>query len=132
MSMNDPIADLLTRIRNGIHSKRAKVDVPASKLKREICRVLQAEGYIGEFTEIDDDKQGMIRITLRYQENGAPVIQGIVRVSKPSLRRYVGAKNIPIVLSGLGISILTTPKGVMSGKRARAERVGGEVVCRVW
>lgn len=132
MSMNDPIADLLTRIRNGLHSKRDKVDVPASKLKREICRVLQTEGYIGEFTEIDDAKQGMIRITLRYQENGAPVIQGIVRVSKPSLRRYVGAKNIPIVLSGLGISILTTPKGVMSGKRARAERVGGEVVCRVW
>ena len=132
MSMNDPIADLLTRIRNGLHSKRDKVDVPASKLKREICRVLQTEGYIGEFTEIDDAKQGMIRITLRYQENGAPVIQGIVRVSKPSLRRYVGAKNIPIVLSGLGISILTTPKGVMSGKRAREERVGGEVVCRVW
>ncbi len=132
MSMNDPIADLLTRIRNGLHSKRDKVDVPASKLKREICRVLQAEGYIGEFTEIEDTKQGMIRITLRYQENGTPVIKGIVRVSKPSLRRYVGSKNIPIVLSGLGISILTTPKGVMSGKRARAERVGGEVVCRVW
>lgn len=132
MSMNDPIADLLTRIRNGLHSKRDKVDIPASKLKREICRVLQSEGYIGEFTEIDDEKQGMLRITLRYQQNGAPAIRGIVRVSKPSLRQYVGAKNIPNVLSGLGISILTTPKGVMSGKRAREERVGGEVVCRVW
>ncbi len=132
MSMNDPIADLLTRIRNGLHSKREKVDVPASRLKREICRVLQSEGYIGEFTEIEDDKQGMLRITLRYQPNGAPVIKGIERVSKPSIRRYVGSKNIPNVLSGLGISILTTPNGVMSGKQARAQHVGGEVVCRVW
>ena len=132
MSMSDPIADLLTRIRNGLHAKREKVDVPASRIKREICRVLQAEGYIGEFSEIDDDKQGMLRITLRYRPNGAPVIKGLERVSKPSLRRYVGANNVPVVLSGLGVAILTTPKGVMSGKRARQERVGGEVVCRVW
>lgn len=132
MSMSDPIADLLTRIRNGLHSKRDKVDVPASRLKREICNVLQAEGYIGGYSEIDDDKQGMLRITLRYQQNGAPVIQGLERVSKPSLRRYVGSKEVPIVRSGLGVAILTTPKGVMSGKRARKERVGGEVVCRVW
>lgn len=132
MSMNDPIADLLTRIRNGLHAQRDKVDVPASRLKREICKVLQAEGYISGYTEIEDDKQGMIRITLRYQKDGAPVIQGLERVSKPSLRRYVDAKSIPMVRSGLGVAILTTPKGVMSGKRAREERVGGEVVCRVW
>ena len=132
MSMSDPIADLLTRIRNGLHAKREKVDVPASRIKREICRVLQAEGYIGEFSEIDDDKQGMLRITLRYRPNGAPVIKGLERVSKPSLRRYVGANSVPVVLSGLGVAILTTPKGVMTGKRARQERVGGEVVCRVW
>jgi len=130
--MSDPIADLLTRIRNGLHAKREKVDVPASRIKREICRVLQAEGYIGEFSEIDDDKQGMLRITLRYRPNGAPVIKGLERVSKPSLRRYVGANSVPVVLSGLGVAILTTPKGVMTGKRARQERVGGEVVCRVW
>lgn len=132
MSMSDPIADLLTRIRNGLHAKRDKVDVPSSRIKREICRVLQSEGYIGEFSEIDDNKQGMMRITLRYRPNGAPVIKGLERVSKPSLRRYVGAKSIPVVLSGLGVAILTTPKGVMSGKRARQEQVGGEVVCRVW
>jgi len=132
MSMSDPIADLLTRIRNGLHSKREKVDVPASRLKREICRVLQSEGYIGGITEIEDEKQGVLRITLRYQQNGAPAIKGLERVSKPSLRRYVGSRNVPVVLSGLGVSILTTPKGVMSGKRAREERVGGEVVCRVW
>ncbi len=132
MSMSDPIADLLTRIRNGLHSKRDKVDVPASRLKREICRVLQSEGYIGEIAEVEDDKQGLLRITLRYQQNGKPTIKGLERVSKPSLRRYVGSNNVPIVLSGLGVSILTTPKGVMSGKRARSENVGGEVVCRVW
>jgi len=132
MSMSDPIADLLTRIRNGLHSKRDKIDVPASRVKREICSVLQSEGYIGEIAEIEDEKQGMLRITLRYQQNGAPVIKGLERVSKPSLRRYVGSKSVPVVLSGLGVAILTTPKGVMSGKRARDENVGGEVVCRVW
>jgi small subunit ribosomal protein S8 len=132
MSMSDPISDLLTRIRNGLHANREKVDVPASRLKREICTVLQNEGYIAGFTEIDDGKQGMIRITLRYLEDGKPVIQGIERVSKPSLRRYVGSRNVPMVRSGLGVSVLTTPNGVMTGKQAREARVGGEVLCRVW
>jgi len=132
MSMSDPISDLLTRIRNGLHAKRDKVDVPASRLKREICGVLQHEGYIGGFTEIEDGKQGMIRITLRYKEDGNPVIQGIQRASRPSLRRYVGSKDIPMVRSGLGVAVMTTPNGVMSGKQAREQHVGGEVLCRVW
>lgn len=132
MSMSDPIADLITRMRNGISARHDRVDVPASRLKAEICAVLQQEGYIETFKVVEDDKQGILQVTLRYQEDQKPVVHGIKRVSKPSLRVYVGSGEIQQVCSGLGISILSTSKGVMTGKQARASKVGGEVLCEVW
>jgi small subunit ribosomal protein S8 len=132
MSMSDPIADLITRMRNGISARHDRVDVPASRLKAEICAVLQREGYIETFKVVEDDKQGVLQVTLRYQEDQKPVVHGIKRVSKPSLRVYVGSGEIQQVCSGLGISILSTSKGVMTGKQARASKVGGEVLCEVW
>ena len=132
MSMSDPIADLLTRIRNALHAGYPSVEAPASRIKAGVCQVLKNEGYIQDFVQEDDGKQGILRIALRYTADRKPVIQGIERVSKPSLRIYKGAKEIPNVRSGLGIAVVTTSKGVMTSKTARAENVGGEVLCEVW
>lgn len=132
MSMSDPIADLLTRVRNAAQARQATVDVPSSKLKAEICRVLKEEGYISEYTIVAEPLPGTIRIHLKYARDRKSVVQGLKRVSKPSLRVYVGSQDIKPVCSGLGISILSTSEGVMTGKKARNAKVGGEVICEVW
>jgi len=135
--MTDPIADMLTRIRNGVHAKHAKVDVPASKLKVEIARILADEGYIHGYKLVEEERKGrvprkLIRIYLKYGPHGERVITGIQRVSRPGRRVYFGRDEVPQVLGGLGISILTTSRGVMSGRDAVRAGVGGEVLCNVW
>ena len=132
MQITDPIADLLTRIRNASTAKHPSVEVPASNLKKAICQILVDEGYIKGMQVTEDNKQGMIKLTLKYQENGAPVIAGLRRVSKPGLRVYAGADELPKVLRGLGIAIVSTSKGVMTDKAARAAHVGGEVLAFIW
>ena len=129
----DPIADFLTRIRNATAAKHQRVDVPASKLKAEIARILKEEGYIATFKLVDENKtRKTLRVFLKYTPDRRSVITGVKRVSKPGARRYVGAMEIRPVVGGLGISILTTPRGIMSGRAARKARVGGEVLCEVW
>jgi small subunit ribosomal protein S8 len=132
MSMTDPIADMLTRIRNGCHARHRKVDVPASRLKREIARVLAEERFIDNFAFIEDSKQGVLRVYLRYTEEGESLIRGLQRVSKPGLRRYAGKGEIPRILRGLGTAIVSTSKGVMTDREARRAGVGGELLCKVW
>lgn len=132
MSMTDPIADLLTRLRNALNAGFPKVDCPASRLKEDICRVLKQEGYIHDFSRDDDGKQGVLHIKLKYLGERQPVISGVRRVSKPSLRVYSQAGGMKPVRSGLGISIITTSKGVMTGRDARKQKLGGEVLCEVW
>jgi small subunit ribosomal protein S8 len=131
MTMSDPIADMLTRVRNGMMARQSEVEMPASKLKANVAAVLQSEGYINGYEVTPDDKQGVLRIQLKYKANKA-VIEGLKRVSKPSRRVYVAHDAIPKVLSGLGVNILSTPKGVMSDKEARQQKVGGEILCAVW
>jgi len=131
MQITDPIADMLTRIRNAGTAKHATVDVPASKMKKSIAEILLEEGYIKNFQIIDDGTQGVIRITLKYIDNDK-AISGLRRVSKPGLRVYAGADELPYVLRGLGIAIVSTPKGVMTDKKARELHVGGEVLAFVW
>jgi small subunit ribosomal protein S8 len=130
--MNDPIADLLTRIRNASRAGHNTADIPASNVKVEICRVLKEEGFIDNYEVAEEPRPGLIRVTLKYTPSRVPVIQGIKRVSKPSLRVYVPHDEIKPVRTGLGINILTTSRGVMTGKHARKERIGGEVLCEVW
>ncbi len=132
MSMNDPIADLLTRLRNATRAGHATADVPASNVKIEVCRVLKEEGFIEDYLVSPEPRPGLIRVTLKYTGARASVIQGIKRISKPSLRVYVSHSEIRPVRTGLGVSILTTSRGVMTGKHARKERIGGEVLCEVW
>jgi small subunit ribosomal protein S8 len=132
MSMSDPIADLITRIRNGMSARHERVDVPASQVKERICAVLMQEGYIAGYKLVEAGHQNVLQISLKYLSNRQPVVQGMQRVSKPSLRIYVGADEIRPVRSGLGISILSTSQGVMTGKQARANKIGGEVLCEVW
>ena len=132
MSMTDPIADMLTRVRNACGARHAKVDVPASNLKREIARVLAEERFIDNFAQIPDNKQGMLRLYLRYDKENNSIIQGLQRVSKPGLRNYANKDLVPRVLRGLGIAIISTPKGVMTDKAARKAGTGGEVLCKVW
>lgn len=132
MSMSDPIADLLTRLRNAIERRHAHVMVPNSKMKMAILKVMEDEGYIDGFTVVEDGPRPMIRVRLRYAEGRQPVITHLERVSKPGRRVYTKRRDIPLVLSGMGLTILTTPKGVMSGRQARREQVGGEVLCHVW
>ena len=132
MSMSDPIADMLTRIRNGLQAGKGTVDVPNSALKVAICDVLKEQGYIEDYQVADTPPPGVIRISLKYLADRKPVMQGLKRVSKPSLRVYASHKEMKQVRSGLGVSIVSTSKGVMTGKRARAEKLGGEVVCEVW
>jgi small subunit ribosomal protein S8 len=130
--MTDPIADMLTRIRNALRSKKEEVDIPSSNLKLRIAEILKEEGYIKDFKLIQDAKQGIIRIFLKYDEYGEPVISGLERISKPGRRIYVSKERIPRVMRGLGIAILTTSKGVMTDREARRLGVGGEVICYVW
>lgn len=132
MGMTDPIADYLTRIRNALQAKHGKIDVPASNAKKQLTRILREYGFIQNYLLIDDKKSGIIRIYLKYDENGESVIHGLKRVSTPGLRRYVGVKDIPRVYNNLGIAILSTPRGVISDRDARKLHVGGEVLCYVW
>ena len=132
MQITDPIADRLTRIRNANNAKHDTVDVPASNMKKAIAQILLDEGYIKNFQLIDDGTQGVIRITLKYGAGKEKVISGLRRVSKPGLRVYAGAEELPKVLRGLGIAIVSTSKGVMTDKAARAAHVGGEVLAFVW
>lgn len=130
--MTDPVADMLTRIRNGLMARQEKVDVPASRLKVEIARILKEEGFIQNFKKIEDDKQGVLRIFLRRAAEGSEVILGLQRVSKPGRRIYVSKNEIPKVQGGLGINILSTSRGIMTGRQALREGVGGELLCNVW
>jgi small subunit ribosomal protein S8 len=132
MAISDPVADMLTRIRNAQLARHPKVDVPASKLKMDISRILKEEGFITNFKLAEDGAKRSIRIYLKYTPGNVPLISRIERVSRPGCRVYVGSKEVPRVLGGLGINILTTPKGVMTGSTARKENVGGEVLCQVW
>ena len=132
MQITDPIADMLTRIRNANSAKHETVDVPVSNMKKSIADILLEEGYIKAYEIIDDGKQGMIHITLKYGANKEKVISGLQRVSKPGLRVYAGRDELPRVLKGLGIAIVSTSKGIMTDKKARAERIGGEVLAFVW
>ena len=132
MQITDPIADLLTRIRNASSAKHDTVDVPASIQKKAIVEILLAEGYIKNFQLIDDNKQGIIRITLKYGANKKGIISGLKRVSKPGLRVYAGCEELPKVIRGLGIAIISTSKGIMTDKAARQANVGGEVLAYVW
>jgi small subunit ribosomal protein S8 len=129
---SDPIADMLTRVRNAIRARHPKVDVPASKVKIEIARILKEEGFILNYKVAEEGPKRTIKIYLKYGSNNASVISEIERVSRPGCRVYVGQTNIPRVLGGLGINILTTPRGVMTGRDAHREHVGGEVLCRIW
>ena len=132
MHITDPIADMLTRIRNANSAKHETVDVPASNMKKAIAQILLDEGYIKSYQIVDDGTQGVIHITLKYNPGKEKVITGLRRVSKPGLRVYVGADELPSVLRGLGIAIVSTSKGVMTDKKARAAHVGGEVLAFVW
>ena len=132
MQITDPIADMLTRIRNANSAKHETVDVPVSNMKKAIADILLAEGYIKSYEIVDDGKQGMIHITLKYGANKEKVISGLQRVSKPGLRVYAGREELPRVLKGLGIAIVSTSKGIMTDKKARAEKIGGEVLAFVW
>ena len=132
MTTTDPIADMLTRIRNANSSKHKTVDIPASNIKLGIAEILFKEGYIASFEEIKDDNQGIIRITLKYDEKGPRVIDGLRRISKPGLRVYASKEDLPQVLNGLGIAIISTSKGLKTDKEARQLGVGGEVLAYVW
>lgn len=132
MSMTDPIADLLTRIRNGAHARKEQVDMPWSRVKTRIAEVLVAEGYLKEATVVDDGDRKVLRVWLRYDSGNRPVITGIQRVSRPSLRVYVGADKIPQVRRGLGINVVSTPAGIVTDRDARKLNMGGELLCSVW
>ena len=130
--MTDPIADMLSRIRNANNARHKSVDVPCSNIKKEIAKIILDEGYIKGYDVVEDDKQGMIKIDLKYSQDGERVISGLKRISKPGLRVYVKCDDVPKVLGGLGIAIISTSKGIITDKMARQEKVGGEVICYVW
>lgn len=132
MGMTDPIADLLTRIRNGAHARKEQVDVPWSKIKVRLVEVLAAEGYLKEYSIVEQDGHRILRVWLKYDSRNQPVITGLKRVSRPSLRIYVGAEEIPPIRAGLGVSILSTPTGIVTDREARKRHVGGELLCSVW
>jgi small subunit ribosomal protein S8 len=132
MVMSDPIADMLTRIRNANIVRHETVEIPASKIKREIAEILKKEGFIRDAEYVEDNKQGIIRLFLKYGSNNERVISGLKRISKPGLRVYTKSQEIPRVLGGLGIAIISTSKGVMTDKDARQSKAGGEVICYVW
>ena len=132
MNTTDPIADMLTRIRNANSKKHKTVDVPASNMKKAIANILFKEGYIAAYEEINDNTQGVIRITLKYDENGARVIDGLKRISKPGLRVYASKEELTQILNGLGIALISTSKGIKTDKEARQEGLGGEVLAYIW
>jgi small subunit ribosomal protein S8 len=132
MSMTDPIADFLTRIRNGLLANKETVDCPRSSLKLRIAEILREEGYIDAVSSFDDTRQGIITVTLRYDNDSNGAITGIKRASRPGQRRYVGSRNLPRVRNGLGVAILSTSRGVMTDRKARQLGVGGEILCEVW
>jgi small subunit ribosomal protein S8 len=131
MNTTDPIADYLTRVRNGIKAKHKRVDIPASNLKRNLSKILTDQKYLAGYTEISDDKQNVLRITLRYVD-GVSAITGLIRISKPGLRIYKSSDELPRVLNGLGIAVISTSKGIMTDKDARRQNIGGEILCNVW
>ena len=130
--MTDPIADFLTRIRNGIMARHKTVTAPSSKIKVRIAQILRDEGYVDSVAEDADGGRSLLTVTLRYDDHNAPVIEGITRISRPGLRMYVNADKLPKVRGGLGMAIVSTSKGVMTDRKARKDRVGGEVICHVW
>jgi small subunit ribosomal protein S8 len=132
MSMTDPIADFLTRVRNGLGSKKPFVEMPSSSLKVEVAKILKEEGYILNFKMTEDGKQGVLRVDLKYTSEGRPVIDGLKRESKPGRRVYLGKDDVKPVLGGLGVAILSTPRGVVTDKAAKKEGIGGELLCTVW
>ena len=132
MKLTDPVADMLTRIRNALRARHQKVDVPASKLKLEIARILKEEGYVSNFKATEEEGHKVVRIYLKYDNNNEAVISNVARVSRPGCRVYVRRTEIPRVLGGMGINILTTPRGVMTGCQARKQGLGGELLCEVW
>ena len=132
MTMTDPVADMLTRIRNALLARHRTTDVPASRLKLAVARILKDEGFIVDVQRVDDSRQGMLRIQLKYGPGGETVISGLERVSRPGRRVYCPAERIPEVLGGLGITVLSTSRGVLSGREARKQRVGGELLLNVW
>ena len=132
MNITDPIADMLTRIRNANTSKHKTVDIPASNMKKAIAEILFEEGYIKAFEVIENENQGIIRITIKYDEKGSRVIDGLKRISKPGLRVYASNEELPRVLNGLGIALISTSKGIMTDKKAREQGIGGEVLAYVW
>ena len=132
MQITDPIADLLTRIRNASAAKHDSVEIPASNMKKAIVQILVDEGYVKSYTVAEDGKQGMIKVVLKYGEGKPPVIKGLRRVSKPGLRIYSNAENMPKVIKGLGVAIVSTSKGVMTDRQARKENIGGEVLAFIW
>jgi small subunit ribosomal protein S8 len=132
MKLTDPVADMLARIRNAASARHQKVDIPVSKLKLEIARILKEEGYIANFKATEEEGHKILRVYLKYGNNNEAAISNVERVSRPGCRVYVRRTDIPRVLGGMGINILTTPKGVMTGRQARKEGVGGEVLCQIW
>ena len=128
----DPIADLLTSIRNGLHAHKERVDAPWSRLKESLVKVAVDEGFLKEYAKIEEKGQPLLRIWLKYDATGQPVLRGVKRVSKPSLRTYTGAGNIPLVQNGLGVNILSTSRGLMADREARKQNVGGEILCSLW
>lgn len=132
MQVTDTIADLLTRIRNASTSRHETVEIPASNMKKAIVQILVDEGYVKDFTVIEDGKQGIIKVTLKYDESKKPIITGLKRVSKPGLRIYADVENMPKVMKGLGIAIISTSKGIMTDRKARRENIGGEVLAFIW
>lgn len=132
MSMTDPVADMLTRVRNACMAGHRKVDIPGSRMKQEIARILKERGFVHNYAYVDDNRQGYLRLYLKYNEEEESVILGLQRVSRPGLRRYVRKDGIPRVLNGLGVAILSTSKGVLTDHEARLAGVGGEVICRIW
>ncbi len=130
--LTDPIADMLTRIRNAVLIKAEKVDIPASRMKLDIAKILKEEGFIRAYKILKDKKQGILRITLKYAPDSQPIISGLKRISKPGRRVYVNSEVVPTVMGGVGISILTTSKGILTGKACRRDKVGGEVLCHIW
>ena len=132
MSMTDPIADMLTRIRNAAGARHRRVDIPASRMKASIAKILESEGYIAHSRVVEDKRQGVLRLFLKYDQNRTSVIHGIERISKPGRRVYVAREEIPRVMGGYGTSILSTSQGLMTGVQARQKGVGGELVCQIW
>ena len=132
MKTSDPISDLLNRLRNGMRAGHDRVDVPASRIKEDVLRVLADEGYIGSWRRVDEKGRPVLRVGLKYDPEGVPIVAGLERVSRPGRRIYAPAKEIPEVLGGLGISIVSTSRGIVTGRKARESRIGGEILCNVW